>query len=105
MHLQWIEDSEEPCKQNCILIHCKQSQDPGHPQKGEEDDGSFHYSTRRKNTNIVCVRVILFKTSYKKVFCFKWNFGSLAINANALPIEFPKCLAQFFKLSHWTPQT
>ena len=64
MYLQWIEDSEEPRKQNRILIHCKQSQDPGHPQKGEEDDGSFHYSTRRKNTNIVRVRVnemILFK--------------------------------------------
>ena len=51
----------------------------------------------RTQNNIVRIRVnemILFKLVVNKLFCFKWNFGSLAINANALPIEFPKCLAQ-----------
>ena len=59
----------------------------------------------RTQNNIVRIRVnevILFKPVVNKLFCFKWNFGSLAINTNALPIEFPQNYpTELHKLSAW----
>ena len=37
--LKWVKDGEHPSKHQWVFIGCKQSQDPGEAQQGQEDEG------------------------------------------------------------------
>ena len=41
MHLQRVEDGEQPGKEERVPVHSKEAQHPGQPQQGEENEGSL----------------------------------------------------------------